>query len=170
MPEPALPGYLNTPYSAKGQRGGTLIAEDVWDLEEHRRRVASPDGYRPDGCPACQAFVEGHGCRPRRLRDQPDSATEDIRRYLCTLCGAVWQVLPAFLARHLQRTWGAVQSRMVAAGVLEGSGAEWRVGMKLTTTRRYMARLMAVASVLVQVLRCTPVGSELRAWLQADWQ
>jgi hypothetical protein len=41
---------------------------------------------------------------------------------------------------------------MVAAGVLEGSGAEWRVGMKLTTTRRYMARLMAVASVLVQAL------------------
>ena len=27
MPEPALPGYLNTPYSAKGQRGGTAIPQ-----------------------------------------------------------------------------------------------------------------------------------------------
>ncbi len=153
MPEPALPGYLNSPYAAKpSQRGGTLIAEDVWDLDEHRRRVAVPDGYRLDGCPRCRGFLHGHGCRWRRLRDQPGSAAEEIRRYLCVPCRAVWQVLPAFLARHLHRTWGAVQSRLVAVGALEGTGAEWRVGAKPTTTVRWLARLWAVASVLTQAL------------------
>lgn len=153
MPEPAMPDYLNTPYTAKpSQRGGTLIAEDVWDLEEHRRKVAIPDGYRPDGCPRCRGFMHGHGCRTRTLRDQPESAAEEIRRYLCSLCQAVWQVVPAFLARYLHRTWGAVQSRLVAAGALERTGAEWRVAAKPTTTRRWLARLIASASVLTQAL------------------
>jgi len=153
MLEPALPGYLNTSYAAKpSQRGGTLIAEDVWDLDEHRRRVMAADGYRPDGCPRCRGLLHGHGCRWRTLRDQPESAAEEIRRYLCSLCRAVWQVLPAFLARHLHRTWGGVQSRLVAAGALVGTGAEWRVGAKPTTTRRWVARLLAVASVLIQAL------------------
>jgi hypothetical protein len=153
MLEPALPGYLNIPYSAKPwQRGGTLIAEDVLDAGEHRRRVADPDGYRPEGCPGCNGFLVGHGCRQRILRDQPDSAAEETRRYRCALCRAVWQVLPAFLARHLHRTWGAIQSRLVSAGALERTGAEWRVQSKPTTVRRWLCRLAAVATVLTQAL------------------
>ena len=105
------------------KQGGTLIAEDVWSFEEHRSRMETPSGYRPEGCPRCDGFLHGHGCRWRKLRDQPDSAEEAIRRYLCPECGAVWQVLPAFIARHLHRTWGAIQSRLVAAGVLERTGS-----------------------------------------------
>lgn len=153
MLEPALPEYLSTPYSAKPwQRGGTLIAEDVQDLEDHRRKVLDPNWYRPDGCPRCSGFLIGHGCRFRILRDQPDSAGEEIRRYRCLLCRAVWQVLPAFLARHLHRTWGAIQSRLVAAGALEKTGAEWRVRGKPTTLHRWLSRLTAVATVLTQAL------------------
>lgn len=153
MLEPALPEYLNTPYSAKPrQRGGTLIAEDVQDLEDHRRKVLDPRRYRPDGCPRCSGFLIGHGCRYRILRDQPDSAEEMIRRYRCIPCRAVWQVLPAFLARHLHRTWGAIQSRLVAAGAMERTGAEWRVRSKPTTLHRWLARLAAVATVLTQAL------------------
>lgn len=153
MPEPALPEYLNTPYSAKPwQHGGTLIAEDVQDFEDHRRKVLDPHWYRPDGCPRCSGFLVGHGCRYRILRDQPDSAGEEIRRYRCPPCHAVWQVLPAFLARHLHRTWGAVQSRLVAAGALERTGAEWRVPSKPTTLHRWLTRLTAVATVLTQAL------------------
>jgi hypothetical protein len=153
MLEPALPGYLNTPYDAKPlQRGGTLIAEDVWTIEEHRERVLEPDGYRPEECPGCGRGVHGHGCRCRRLRDQPDSAWEEIRRYMCPGCKAVWQVLPAFLARHLQRAWGAIQSRLVAGGVLERTGAEWRVRSIPTTLRRWSLRLAAAAIVLTQAL------------------
>jgi len=151
MLEPALPDYLNTSYVAKPwQRGGTLIAEGAWDFEEHREKVLTPDGYRPEGCPGCQGFLVGHGCRYRRLRDQPDSAEEMIRRYRCGVCLAVWQVLPAFLARHLQRTWGAVQSRLVAAGVLERTGSEWRMRSIPTTLRRWSLRLAAIAIVLTQ--------------------
>ncbi len=153
MPEPALPEYLSTPYSAKPwQHGGTLIAEDVQDLEDHRRKVLDPHWYRPDGCPRCSEFLIGHGCRYRILRDQPDSAEEMIRRYRCLPCRAVWQVLPAFLARYLHRTWGAIQSRLVAAGALEKTGAEWRVGSKPTTLHRWLSRLTAVATVLTQAL------------------
>jgi hypothetical protein len=153
MPEPAFPGYLSTPYSAKPwQRGGTLIAEDVRDLEDHRQKVLDPHWYRPDGCPRCSGFLIGHGCRYRTLRDQPDSAEEMIRRYRCIPCRAVWQVLPAFLARHLHRTWGAIQSRLVAGGALERTGAEWRVRSKPTTLHRWLTRLTAVATVLTQAL------------------
>lgn len=153
MPKPALPDYLNVSYADKpSQRGGTLIAEEVWDLDEHRRRVASPRGYRPPACPRCGRFLQGHGCRTRTLRDQPNSAAEDIRRYRCKACGALWQVLPAFLARHLQRTWGAVQSRLVRAGVLKATGAEWRVPRKPGTLKRWLGRVAATAIVLTQAL------------------
>lgn len=154
MPEPALPGYLSTTYAAKPwQRGGTLIAEDVWEPDEHRRRVKDPEGYRPTVCPRCNgSWARGHGSRWRRLRDEPESAEEEIRRYRCARCRAVWQVLPAFLARHLHRTWGAVQSRLVGAEALTREGGEWRVGAKPTTTRRWLLRLAAVAVVLTQVL------------------
>jgi hypothetical protein len=75
-----------------------------------------------------------------------------IRRYLCVPCSAVWQVLPGFIARHLHRTWGAVQSRLVAAEVLERSGTERRVDAKPTTTWRYVRRMAAGAIVLAQLL------------------
>lgn len=153
MLEPAMPAYLETPYSAKPlQRGGTLIAEGVWNLGEHRLKVATPDGYRPERCPQCLGHVVGHGCRFRRLRDQPGSGWEEIRRYRCRLCRAVWQVVPALLARCLQRTWGAVQSRLVGAGLLERTGSEWRVRSIPSTLRRWSLRLAAVAVVLTQAL------------------
>jgi len=153
MPEPALPEYLNVPYADKpAQRGGTLIAEDVWDLDQHRRQVTDPDGYRPDVCPRCGRTVQGHGCRTRKLRDQPDSAAEEIRRYRCPHCPAVWQVLPAVIARNLHRTWAAVQSRLVRGGLLKATGAEWRVLRKPATLKRWQRRLAATAIVLTQVL------------------
>ncbi len=165
MLEPALPEYLSESYAAKpSQLGGTLLAE-VWSFEEHRLRVMSPEGYRPDGCPHCDGFLHGHGCRWRRLRDQPDSAWEEIRRYRCPLCRAVWQVLPAFVARCLHRTWGAVQSRLVAAGLLERTGAEWRVEPKPSTLSRWQRRLLASAIVLTQAL--VEGGGEVAAVVQA---
>lgn len=150
MPEPALPEYLNRAYPDK--RGGTLIVEDVWDFEEHRERVLTPGGYRPAGCPCCNGFLAGHGSRFRQFRDQPESAGEEIRRYRCRPCQIVWQVLPAFIARCLHRTWGAIQSRLVAGGQLEPTGAEWHVRPKASTLRRWSLRITAVATVLTQGL------------------
>lgn len=160
MPIPAVPAYLNTPYAAKpGQKGRTLIAEDVHDLDEHRRRLCDPDAYRPDCCPYCGRFLQTLDLRSRKLRDHPDSAEELIRRYRCRPCHAVWQVLPAFIARYLHRTWDAVQSAVVAAGGLEPTGSERRVTRKPSTVRRWLRRLGSSAQVLVQALLA--VGAEV---------
>jgi len=152
MPVPAAPVYLITPDAAKpGQKGGTLIAEHVHDIGEHRRLLESGD-YRPASCPLCRRSLHVLDQRSRKLRDQPDSAAELICRYRCRPCGAVWQVLPGFIARHLHRTWGAVQSALAAAGALERTGSEWRVRRKASTLRRWLARLDASALVLIQAL------------------
>lgn len=169
MPIPAAPAYLTTPYAAKpGQKGGTLIAESVCEIDEHRRLLKS-DGYRPAGCLLCGRSLHVLDLRPRKLRDQPDSAEELICRYRCRPCGAVWQVLPGFIARYLHRTWGAVQSAVVAAGGLERTGSERRVTRKPGTLRRWLGRLASSALVLMQALvgAGAKVGSVLRelgAW------
>lgn len=169
MPLPAAPVCLTTPYAAKPeQKGGTLIAEGVTGIGEHRRLLES-DGYRPAGCPLCDRYLHVLDLRPRKLRDQPDSAEELICRYRCRPCGAVWQVLPGFIARYLHRTWGAVQSAMVAAEALERTGSEWRVTRKPGTLQRWLQRLGSSASVLMQALVATgaQVGAVLRclgAW------
>ena len=155
MPLPAAPVCLTTPYAAKpGQKGGTLIAEGVTGFDEHRRLVET-DGYRPGGCPLCDRYLHVLDLRPRKLRDQPDSAEELICRYRCRPCKAVWQVLPGFIARHLHRTWGAVQSAVVAAEALERTGSEWRVTRKPSTLKRWLGRLSSSAVVLTQAFAAT---------------
>lgn len=81
-------------------KGGTVIAEGVWDRDEHGRRVADLDLYRP-ACRWCGRPMQGHGVRERRPMHE---APVDIRRYRCCPCHAVVQVLPAFVARNLWRT------------------------------------------------------------------
>lgn len=150
---PAAPAYLTSTYSSKpGIKGGTLIAEDVADVQAHRERLRSPDGYRPESCRHCGRRPHVLDTRSRTLRDQPDRACEDIRRYRCRPCRAVWQVMPAFLARYLHRTWGAIQSRLVAANELAATGAEWRVRSKPTTLARWVSRLRVSATILTQAL------------------
>ncbi len=149
MSIPALPAYLIVAFAARAcRKGGTIIDQRVHDLAEHLARVASPDGYRPDRCPRCGSFLHSHGPRWRGLRDEPDAPGTDIRRYLCTGCEAVWQVLPSFIARYLHRTWAAVQSHLVAADALGRTGVEWRVTPKPSTLRRWCKRLSASAEAL----------------------
>ncbi len=169
MPLPAAPVCLTAPYSAKpSQKGGTLIAEEVLGIDEHRLLVES-GAYRPEGCLLCGRFLHVLDQRTRKLRDQPDSPEELICRYRCRPCRAVWQVLPAFIARHLHRTWEAVQSAVVAAGALERTGSERRVTRKPSTLGRWLRRLASSALVMTQALVGTgaPVEAvlkELGAW------
>ena len=153
MADPAVPACLSTPYSSKpGQRGGTIIAEDVLDLEEHERRLWDPDGYRPGPCELCGRCLHAHDFRIRTIRGHPELSWTSIRRYLCPLCRAVWQVLPAWLARCLHRTWAVVQATMAGSGVVEGEGADLRVSVPKSTVARWRGRLLLPALVLVQVL------------------
>jgi len=145
---PAVPACLLTPYSAKpGQKGGTLIVETVTTLQEHRRLICDPDGYRPGRCTRCGCpRMHAHDFRERVLLEVGRRTEETIRRYQCADrgCRAVWRILPAVIARHLHRTWETVQ-----AATSEPSR------LPKTTSRRWLARLQLVATQLLQLLATT---------------
>ncbi|MFH0810262.1 MAG: DUF6431 domain-containing protein [Pseudomonadota bacterium] len=142
-----------------------MIAEGVLEREEHRRRLCDPDGYRPACCPTCRCpKLHAHDFRERRERGDPERAAEIVRRYLCAGCDAVWMVLPAFLARHLHRSWEIVQSAMAQDGILEASGSEGRVRIPASTRRRWLARLFSSAQVLLHLL--ADVGAQVSGVIQ----
>lgn len=149
-PSSACQACLNRAY-ASSQKGGTLIAEDVWDLENHERHLQSPDTYRPSGCLRCGARVHVHDLRPRALLGDPALATEVIR-FRCAdreQCGAAWQIVPAFLARHLWRSWPVVERAIESPT---------RPVVPARTRRRWKARLSTCARLLVAML--TTVAEE----------
>lgn len=109
LPPPQPEACLTTSRSSR-YKGGTLIAEDVWTLEEHEQRLSSPDGYRPASCPRCgEVRVHLHDHLERKPLGLATVAV-GIVRYNCANpdCGATWRILPAFLARHLWWAWSAV--------------------------------------------------------------
>jgi len=138
---------LNRAYLSS-QKGGTLIAEEVRDLETHERRLDDPDGYRPASCRRCGSKVHVHDLRPRLLLGDPALSTQVIR-FRCadrTGCGAAWQILPAFLARHLWRRWATVETALAPAVRNEVADR---------TRRRWKARLASSARQLVVLLTTT---------------
>lgn len=135
---------LNRPYGSS-QKGGTLIAEDVQDLESHERRLQSPDTYRPSSCLRCGKNVHIHDLRPRQLLGDPAVSTE-VMRFRCAdreRCGAAWLILPAFLARRLWRSWSVVERALVSGGCSR---------VPARTVRRWKARLASSARLLVAIL------------------
>jgi hypothetical protein len=141
-PEPEV--CLCRPYPSS-QKGGTLIAEDVRDLAAHERRLGDPDAYRPACCPRCGAALHVHDLRARVLRGEAYGATE-VLRFRCAdraRCGAAWQVLPAFLARHLWRSWAVVET---------ASETPQRSAVPGRTRRRWGTRLTSAARRLIALL------------------
>ena len=161
MPTPAAPAVLCTPDSTKpGQKGGTLIAESVRDVKEHRRLLES-GSYRPEGCPHCGCSLHVLGKRTRKLRDLSGSMTQEvICRYRCRPCGAVWQVLPGFIARHLHRRWDVVQTAIDAVPPKPTSSRP-RVPRQSSTVRRWRRRLASSAVVLVLALAAVGASVEV---------
>lgn len=157
-PPPAPAPCLCRAYPST-QKGGTLIAEDVWDLATHEQRLEAPGAYRPARCPRCNAKVHIHDLRTRLLLGQPERCTEVVR-FRCAdraRCGAAWQVLPAFLARWLWRSWAVVESAL---------DAPQRCVVAARTRRRWRARLDSDARTLVEVLRLG-AGELARALVRA---
>ena len=143
---------LVRPYP-KGQKGGTLIAEDVTSQKAHERRLCSPDGYRPAFCRTCgHVVLHVHDYLERKLFAeplQPDRLAHVVKivRHECAACGATWRILPAFLARHLWRSWPVVEA------VTLGAPAPMdQPEVPERTQRRWMARLASSAIELVQIL------------------
>ena len=136
------------------QKGGTIIAEDVTDLGTHERRLCDPDGYRPRFCPNCgETTLHVHDYRERVLRAEPGQPVASVVRHECVGCEAVWQTLPAFIARHLWRTWRVVEHTLRGAGAApaENDTGRW-LPVPERTQRRWRARWLRPARFVVQVL------------------
>ena len=162
LPPPQAEVCLTRSYVSRGVKGGTVIAEDVLDREGHWEALLDPDTYRAyiGGCRNCGWETVHALCfRSRRLRPaEPGRLVEahDIRLYRCPKegCGAVYTVLPAFIARHLWRDWQTVED--VGRGKREAPRS---------TRRRWCGRLASSARQLVQLFRAALYGSA--SWLRA---
>lgn len=135
------------------------------DLATHERRL-STGGYRPAACERCGSAMHLHDYRPRLLLGDGAGSTQ-IARFRCSNrdeCGAVVQVLPAFVARWLWRSWETVESAMEpAAPRSEAPGAEPPAAVvPERTRRRWRARLGASAAVVIAALATALGGS---GWL-----
>ncbi len=128
-------------------RGGTLIAEDVVDLDTHQRRIADPDGYRPEMCPKC-----GHNVL--HVHDHPTRTPKGfatpipIIRHRCAnqKCRATWRSLPAFLARHLHHPWRTIEH------AVDKDKPVAELGIPATTVKRWRSRIACAAIQLVVLL------------------
>lgn len=159
---------LYRPYRSS-QKGGTLIAEDVRDFETHKRRLATPDGYRPSCCPSCyHPVLHVHDYRSRLLQLVAMLVVVQVVRHRCMGCGARWQTLPAFLARHLWFNWPVVQQACEAAAAAE-AGKPFEVqkrpvikatrGPSRRTVLRWLGRLHCCARRLSQLLASSAEAS-----------
>jgi hypothetical protein len=161
-PPPPGPEDCLTRSRASSCKGGTLIAEDVRDLPTHRRRLAHPDGYRPDHCLRCGGRVlHVHDYPRRKPLGEPGMPPEiPIVRHICAdpACAATWRILPAFLARHLWRTWATVERTVTEQELPEVPA----VRIPKQTAQRWRARLASMAIQLV-VLLATSGGVLLEA-------
>lgn len=140
---PDLEAWLDAAYPSS-QKGGTLIEPAVRELATHEEWMRAPGRYRPSGCLRCGATLHIHDYRSRQLRADPWKVTQVVR-FLCSNgeCGATWQVLPVFIARHLWRSW-----RVVERAVEPGSSTP----VPAATVDRWRNRLDLGARVLVALL------------------
>lgn len=136
--------YLDRPRLRN--KGGTLLAAEVITHEQHTAALANPDIERPPRCAACDCpRVHVHE-RRTRLLDGLGSAQVDILIFRCARpsCRVVWRVLPAFLARHLWRTWERVTEALDEARARSSTPAR--------TRQRWLSRLRERAAMLVVIL------------------
>ncbi len=166
-PPPPEPEDCLTRSRASRYKGGTLIAEGVLDFATHRRRVADPDGYRPERCPRCGATVlHVHDYPRRKPIGEPGLPPEiPLVRHICAdpACEATWRIVPAFLARHLWRVWGTVE-RTTSPSPPPTAAAAPRIPER--TVCRWRARLAAIATQIV-VLLAASGGAVLEAIAKA---
>jgi hypothetical protein len=136
-----------------GQKGGTIIFESVTSYEQHELRIDDPDAYRPGFCPnpdCLKRHLVVHDYRYRTLRAELNRPEIRIVRHECVDCGAIWRILPLFLARHLWRTWTVVR-RALSPDRASTAEKHWPK-VPARTVRRWKQRWLRPARALAQVL------------------
>lgn len=157
-PPPPPDMCLVRSYASRGVLGGTLIAEAVTDLATHQRLLQS-GGYRPPRCLRCGSPLHIHGDRSRLLLGSPVGSA-DVARFRCAdrdRCGAVYLVLPAWIARHLWRTWKTVEE----SSRREEGEEQGPPPVSPRTAARWKARLAASAMAVIVALGSTELGDAL---------
>jgi len=150
--------YLDRPRPRK-QKGGTVLARHVRSVEEHEATLRDPDKVRHERCLSCkigQLYV--HDRRSRiyagEVLESGEAHTTEVLVFRCDRreeCGAIWRVLPHFLARHLWRRWTLVGT------VLSEPGPRRHV-VPRRTQQRWRRRLRCAAAVLVALLGDAPTA------------
>lgn len=156
LPPPAE-ACLEKRYPSR-QKGGTLIAADVTDLETHRQLLSDPDHYRPELCLSCRHKVlHVHDYRERTLRGEMERTIASVLRYRCAnpQCRASWQILPQVIARYLHRSWPVVEA------TVKGEQRKNRPRVPRRTKARWKRRLRSSARRLVSAL----AASGPRRWI-----
>lgn len=142
---PAADPCLVSASASRKLNGGTLIDETVLDLAAHQERMRNPASYRPDRCVCGSSQLHIHD-RCERTPRGTTMGVVTIMVFLCYRCSATWRVLPAFLARHLWRTWEVVE------GVVQKTRRADEPAVPARTQRRWRARLAQAARIPMQVL------------------
>jgi hypothetical protein len=152
LPLPSAEPCLDTSRVSRF-KGGTIIAEEVHDLDEHWRRMADADKYRPTPCPTCGNEMLHVHCRPERhpKREPSLPPVVPVLQFRCAdeACGATWRVLPMFLARHLWHAWKTVERVLRPSGEIASATA---LPVPESTRRRWQSRLLSSARVLSALL------------------
>ena len=109
VPPPPAPLCLERPYPSS-QKGGTLIAADVLDLDSHARRICISDSYRPA---ACLHDLDGDGTPADR-----ESAWDGLTVEVVQACGSFLttvqtEVLELLARGHSQKDVAAIRATSV---------------------------------------------------------
>ena len=90
--------------------------------QQYAAEISTPDRYRPDHCPQCQARqpLIAHGFYSRTLVDAGFDGTIRVRRYLCRSCKRTVSLLPEFALPYL-RFGITVISLFLVARLLRGA-------------------------------------------------
>lgn len=72
--------------------------------QQYAEEISTPDQYRPDHCPQCQARqpLIAHGFYSRTLVETDFDGSIRVRRYLCRFCRRTVSLLPAFALPYLR--------------------------------------------------------------------
>jgi Domain of unknown function (DUF6431) len=72
--------------------------------QQYAEEISTPDRYRPDHCPQCQARqpLIAHGFYSRTLVEAGFDGSIRVRRYLCRSCRRTVSLLPEFALPYLR--------------------------------------------------------------------
>ena len=162
---PPDPAVCLIPRSDIKPKGGTFVAEGVVSLADHQVRLAS--GYRPAKCSRCgHGVLHVHDYRSRVALRAESCEVVRIVRFVCaaSACGAIWQILPAFIARHLWHAWKTVETAAIPSSA--PSDVRPVSSVPGRTVSRWLSRLGSSALFLVQLF-AVQSGSNLEAFAQS---